>query len=198
MRIQTDVVSLYSPFGLNRLFFARQDLGSPVLTDAENAMACAGDIWQAASTYMPTTATLTGQAAVDVLDSATAQILSTLVVPSPFSYGGQSSSAWVAGTGARLAMTTSTVLGRRYMRAATQLVPLTIAAFNSSGLVNTSSKAAMLAGFTAALNHASLTNLLLVSWHRPTDALPSSGSIGPVTGGSIDNLPSFLARRKNG
>jgi hypothetical protein len=153
--------------------------------------------WFSVATDTPSNVVWQWQTQVSVLDEDTAKLQRYMTVTSPpLNVTGQDASKYIAGTGLRIDWLTSTVSGRRMMRAANYLIPLTSAAFTSQGAVSAAIATAVTTAAGVCLNDLDTANLALVAYHRPPKGTFSGGHSGVVTSYRVPIQGSTLRSRR--
>lgn len=184
--------------GISRMHFVRQDAATVLPADVAAAAAAWRAYWNALTLYMPNDITWSWQPTAAVIESTSAIIQAYLQVsPLPPPVSSATSGTYAAGSGARLTWKTNTVHGRRFMRAATYLIPLAGGAYTSLGAIAPSLVTALQTNgttFLAALNTAALS---MVSYHRPAKGLSTGGAYGPVVALQVSTTVSALRSRRS-
>jgi hypothetical protein len=121
---------------------------------------------------------ITPVASVDVLNSATGVLEATLPAGSPATVTGSGTGSLPSATMALLKYNTNAVLNGRFLKGRSFIGPLsTLVNSNGNPTAALSASLVTAAGFLGTGGTASA----LVVWHRPTDLLPASGIVSPVT-----------------
>ena len=183
--------------GISRIHVKHKD-GSAIDAAACNSAAAAmRAMWFATATDMPSTTSWIWQSQVNVLDEASGGLLRYMTVaPLPLAVTGQDASKYAAGTGVRIDWLTSTISGRRMMRAANFFVPLTSAAFTTQGQVSTAIQTAVLSAAATFLTALDTANLGLVAYGRPKKGTQSGGHAGFVTSYRVPVTAASLRSRR--
>jgi hypothetical protein len=183
--------------GISRFRFTRQDAGSIMGTDVNAAAAAARALLAAGATYYPTPISWTCQAQVDIYDVASGLVQGPLIVTAlPATVNGTGGSSFSAGTGGRINWKTSTLSGRRLLKGATFLVPLSATAFTSNGAVANGTVTAINTAVATYINAMTTATLYPVIWHRPKKGATVGGLTGIVTAGALSATPSGLRSRR--
>lgn len=163
---------------------------TPIAADALDVVGRVRAFWNAFKSHLPTTVTVSITSAVDVLNQATADLENQLPAGTVLSVTGTGTGELPKSTMMLLKLNTSAVLNGRFLRGRQFLGPLSLAD-NTNGIVTPTSNADMLTASTQYSTGA--TSSALVVWHRPTELLPASGVVSPVT--SFGSNPEFSVLR---
>lgn len=184
--------------GVSRFRFTRQDAGPITGADVNAAAAASHGLFVAAAPYIPTVISWTCQSVCNVYDVATGLVQGPLPVTSvPTTVPGSGGVNFSAGTGGRVNWKTSTLRGRRLMRGTTYLVPLSSAAFTTTGGIGNTVANPISTAATAYLTALTTATLYGVVWHRPLKGQSSGGQTGILYAGLLSNTPSTLRSRRH-
>jgi hypothetical protein len=183
--------------GVSRFWFAPQ---TPVaITQANaNAVAAAGRAFlQAASASMPAGISWTCDAQVNVYDVHTGLVQGPIVISAlPAAVTGAGGSGFPAGVGARVNWKTAQVQGRRLIRGAIFVAPLSNSAFTTSGAVSSTFVTSQNAAAATYLGAVTTANLNPIIWHRPPKGTFAGGALGIVFAGVTSSVPASLRSRR--
>jgi hypothetical protein len=184
--------------GVARFRFIRQDSGNIQGSDAHAAAVAAQNVLGAATQWTPLSVRWDCSPQCNVYDIASGLVQGPLSITSlPAAVVGAGSGTYASGTGARLNWRTSTIVGRRLIRGATFLAPLTGAAFTTGGSVAAATQTQINTGPANYLTAMAAAALEAVVWHRPLKGLTSGGVVGVTFSGLCSAVPSSLRSRRH-
>lgn len=182
--------------GLSRFRFIRNDAGVTTVADC-NAAGAAVRAFLGTLSYWPTGLSVAVQAQVPMYDIGSALVQGYLTMTSiPSNIAGSSSGSYGAGLGLRVNWKTNTISGRRMLKGASYLVPVSSGAFSGNGGVNSVIANQMTGAATTYINAMTTANLVPVIWHRPLVGETSGGIVGVITSGITSLTPSGLRSRR--
>jgi hypothetical protein len=183
--------------GISRMHFQRQDATTPLQADCVSAMTAWGVLWNAAKSYVPAGVNWTWQSQVTLIEHDSAQLFSYVNVPSPpTQMTGLGAGNYAAGNGCRIDWLTSSLHGRRFMRAANFMVPLASAAFDATGKVASAFVNSLGAACSTFLTSMNTAGLELVAYGRPLKGAVTGGHVGLVSAYRIPTSPATLRSRR--
>jgi hypothetical protein len=183
--------------GVSKFHIARQDAATITAADVTAAGAAIRPFYFTAATWIPADITETFITQVPVIESTSAIIQAELLMTTaPLPVTGTAAGTYAGGNGARVNWKTQTIGKRRFMRAATFLVPLAGAAYTASGGLSSTLLTNMNGAAATMLTALSTAQLNLVAYHRPGKGLDVGGTYGIVTVGVIPSTPSTLRSRR--
>jgi hypothetical protein len=167
---------------------------TPVAADALDVSARVRAFWNSLATSLAAGLVVTTSTSVDVIDSASGTLLSTLPPGSPANVTGTGSGSLPSATMGLLKLATSVVLNGRFLKGRSFIGPLSTTV-NSLGNPTPAFNTALLtaAGFYGT----GATASTLQVWHRPTALLPVSGIVAPVTSFGTSTEFSVLRSRRD-
>lgn len=184
--------------GISRFRFIRDDAGVPQPSDANAAGAAVKGLYTAIASVMPLTITAAVQSTCEMFDIGSGLVEGSLAMTTtPTAVTGTGSGGYAAGTGARVNWRTNTISGRRMLRGATYLVPMSSNAFTTTGGFVASTKTAVNSGAAAYIAAMVTAHLVPVVWHRPPAHTTTGGKTGPIVSGTIGNAASGLRSRRS-
>jgi hypothetical protein len=183
--------------GVSKFHVASQNAAALTPADVTAVGAAVRSLLFTAATWIPADIVWSFPTQVPVIESTSAIIQAELLMTTaPLNVTGTAAGTYAGGNGARVNWKTTTLGKRRFMRAATYLVPLAGAAFTASGGISATfltNMSGACATFLTALNSAGLE---LVSYHRPAKGASSGGTYGAVTVAQIPSQPATLRSRR--
>lgn len=183
--------------GISRFHVQRIDDTTTTVADLNTAGAAIRTFYQGPNFY-PSNIAINVQALVQIFDSSSGiiydEVTMTAVPPTlPGGLGGN----YGAGLGARINWRTRTVVGRRFIRGATYLLPYAQGAFNATGAVSSGSKNSIIAAGNKLIADLAAAQLYLVVWRRPTKANAMTAGTGVVIGCDVPDSPAGLRSRRS-
>lgn len=184
--------------GISRLFWQRQDATTPIGSDCNSAGAALHTMFAAWALLCAGPIGFQIDPLVQLYAHDTGLVAGQLIMSSPpaaITSGGGGD--YAAGVGARVNWHTGSVHGRRYIRGATFVVPLTSSSYATNGSVGSGTATSISAAaqaYIAAMNAASLEAIV---WHRPTKGVHTGGAVGLVTNGICSTVPAGLRSRRS-
>lgn len=177
--------------GYTNLHFLNPDTPTQVALD-ETAVKV--KTWlQTIAPYLPSTAAIGYPGTMDMLDTATGDLLDVFNIPVQAATQGASGSAYSAAVGACVNWQAVGIVNGRRLRGRTFLVPLA-GAFAPDGTLDNSFRTTLL---TASNTFANSTSGLDISvWHRPSPG-GSDGAAGQVTAATITDKTAVLRSRRD-
>lgn len=183
--------------GISRLHWQRVDANPITVADCNAAAAAWRKCWAVCGTSIPTGVVWTWQSTVTVIEHATATIQGILSLGvTPAAVAGAASGNYPAGNGARINWLTPSLSGRRLMRAANYMVPLSVPAYSTNGQLSAAFVGLLGPACATLLADMATAQLELVAYSRPKKGQTSGGHVGLVTGYRIPLQPASLRSRR--
>jgi len=167
---------------------------TPISADALDVSGRVQAFWNSFKLQLAAGVSITFNLPVDVLNSATGALENQLAGGSPATVVATGTGELPKATMVLLRYNTGVVLNRRLLRGRSFIGPLAVAT-NTAGTVLPATNTALLtaAGFLGTGATASVN----VVWHRPTELLPASGVVAPVSSYSTNTEFSVLRSRRD-
>lgn len=184
--------------GISRFRFTRQDTADISGADCAAMATATANVINGWKPWGPTGITWTCSPVCNIYDETSGAVVPPLAgfaVPAPITGGGEGQHG--AGLGVRLNWKTSQVLGRRLIKGATFLVPLSGLGFDGTGSVSSACQADVNTGAAAYLAAAVAAVCYPVIWHRPKKGTVVGGLTGIVVAGLASPVSSGLRSRRS-
>lgn len=196
--IQWHVTGDIGGAGVSRFRFTRQDAADITGADVHAAAVASQNIFGAAASSTPSSCTWTCFNECNIYDAATGVVQGPLPVSTPpAAIPGTGTGNYTAGAGARINWRTSTLVGRRLLRGATFVVPLSQNAYTSLGAISASFVTALGTGAATYLTAMTTAVLYPVVWHRPLKGTTVGGMTGTIFAGNVSTVPAGLRSRRS-
>lgn len=176
--------------GYSNFYFAAFGAGDEV--DLEVARVRA--LFNTLPTYLPAGVSVRVLQEAAILDESTGELLGySQATTQPSQVTGTGIGSWSAASGAVLTWNTETIARGRRLRGRTFLVPLAVAAYDTSGTLAQAFMTAATNGASALIGDG--TGPQAVIWSRPRGG--AGGSAGPITSSRVADRVSVLRSRRD-
>ncbi len=176
--------------GYSNFYFAA--FGSGDAVDLEVARVRA--LFNAIPTYIPSGVSVRVLQEAAILDESSGELLGySQATTQPSQVTGTGIGSWSAASGAVLTWNTETIARGRRLRGRTFLVPLAVAAYDTSGTLAQAFMTAATTGANALIGDG--TGPTAVIWSRPRGG--AGGSAGPITSSRVADRVSVLRSRRD-
>jgi hypothetical protein len=183
--------------GISRFHWQRQDAATITAADCQAAAAAIRNFYSASASYIPAGVVWSFQSYATVIEHASALIQNVVPLTStPSNVTGTAAGTYPAGNGARINWKTSSIHGRRFMRAANYMVPLSTGAYAANGALSSGYISALTIAGNALLTALSSAALELVAYGRPPKGTDVGGHVGLVTAVQVPSQPATLRSRR--
>jgi hypothetical protein len=155
-------------------------------------------LWTALKTYVPIDIVTQVNQVVQFVDEPSGGLLgevSASALASPMT--GTGAGVYVAGCGARIYWHTSTIKNRRLIRGATYFTPVIGVQFNSSGVLQGTSAAAIAVAAQNYITAMTTAGLVAGVYSRASKPDPQGGLFAAITGVSVSNVPCSVRSRRS-
>jgi len=172
--------------------------GNPIAqADCNAANAAIRQMYQSNNNFWPQDITLVVQPVVQILEADTGRLDRLMTaVASPNTVGGAGTGNYSVGIGARINWKSPFVIGRRFARSNTMMIPLVASSFQTNGLLASGTVSGLNSAAATLITALTAVGLQLVVWHRPKGDPPAGGVTAGIGVGTVPATPSGLRSRR--
>lgn len=193
MRIRFQITALEGLPGLHTTYWSGAS-STPVQADATDVAARVRAFWESFKSNLAAGVIVVPVPGVDILNTATGELEGGLTTGSLTSVTSTGTGSLPSATMMLLKLVTGSIVNKRRLQGRSFIGPLATGV-NSGGNVTSGANNALQTA--AALLNTGATASALVVWHRPTDLLPASGIVQPVTAYAVNQEFAVLRSRRD-